>query len=432
MLPRILRKRTIILILLSIIVLPTIFAVILRYDFVWWLQSSSFFALTVIVGIFIGQLTTVYKIKHLVETRVDELVNRLSIPKIARLDDPNLEVDSFIDFSNGLITLLCNDFNYAAGIIHIFNDSLKTTFRHSLKPGPGQSLKLTFEDYKLLKDWCRFETIGQITVRRKSQNVLAVHFPSKSNLDQTVKVDTSSALLEYSYMRLLPIHLDSFYLGYIVLLKDEGPSALERFVDAVQDLTEKSILQAIEDKKIDDAVKSFLFRQTLLQVFITLKILDDIYDGIGNFQSLKDLGDRIVEALKVCWRFNGCLILTQDGILSHDLDEGLSLKLIESKLLPRVKLRLSSGENSAIYMGTSADVYEDEKPGFQDFVGIRICKDGLVFGYLVATSKRQLTEFEKQMLIILENYKIDDAYSLMYSRKAIQPPPKMATGLGVA
>lgn len=416
MLEKLLRRRTIIFILIALVIIPSIIARLLELDFTWWFRSSIFFSVTVIIGVFIGQLSTIYKIRHIVETRVDELVNKLAIPQITRLDDPNLEITSFIDFSKGLISLLCEDFAYQAGVVHIFNDSLKTTFRYSLIPGGGQPISLTFEDYKLMRDWCRYEKSGQVTVTRKSQRILIPRYSSQSGFDKPTETDAESGLLNYSYMRLLPIHLDTFYLGYIGLFRHENPSMIERFLDSVQLLTEKSILQAIEDKKIDDAIKNFLFRQSLLQVFITLTYLDNIYEKTQEFKSIKELGDRIVEALRVCWRFNACLILTTKDELSYSLDENVNLELINSKLIPRIKLSFSSIESNLPCIGSAADVYEDEKPGFQHYIAIKIEKDDVLYGYLIATSKRSLTDFEKQMLIILENYKIDDAYSLFANR----------------
>lgn len=416
MLEKLLRKRTIIFLLVALVVVPSLTARILNLEFVWWLRSSIFFAITVVIGIFIGQLSTIYKIRHIVETRVDQLVNKLAIPQITRLDDPNLELNSFIEFSNGLISLLCEDFAYQAGVVHIFDDSLTMTFRHSLVHGTKQSVSLINEDYKLMREWCRYEKSGQITVSRRSQRILIPRYTTRSELSRPTKVSAESGLLNYSYIRLLPIHLDAFYLGYIGLFRYERPSLVERFLDTVQLLTEKSILQAIEDKKIDDAVKNFLFRQSLFQVFITLNYLDNIYEKTQTFKSNKELGDQIVEALRVCWRFNGCLILTVDNQLSHSLDENVRLELIRSKLIPRIKLSFSTNESNLLCIGSAADIFEDEKAGFQHYIAIKIEKDEILYGYLIATSKRAFSDFEKQMLIILENYKIDDAYSLFKNR----------------
>jgi len=412
MLEKLLRKRTIIFILLALIIIPSVAAWIFNYNYVWWLRGSLFFAITSIVGIFIGQLSTIYKIRHIVETRVDQLVNRLAIPRIEKLDDPNLELNSFKEFSKGLITLLCDDFAYEAGVVHIFNDSLKTTFKHSLIPGAGQPVSLTFEDYKLMREWCRCEKSGQITVTRKSQQIFIPHYSSQSGLNKPTEVDTESGLINFSYIRLLPIHLDSFYLGYIGLFRYDSPSILEKFLDTVQLLTEKSILQTIEDKKIDDTVKNFLYRQSLLQVFLTLHHLDNIYEKAQTFGSTKELGDRIVEALRVCWRFNACIVMTIDRQLSYSIDKDVDLELIRNKLIPLIELNLSADTSYLPYIGSAADVFEDERPGFQEFIAIKIEKDKVLFGYLIVTSKRALTDFEKQMLIILENYKIDDAFSL--------------------
>lgn len=416
MLEKLLRKRTIIFILITLVIVPSLVARFLNLEFVWWVRSSIFFAITVVLGIFIGQLSTIYKIRHIVETRVDQLVNKLALPQITRLDDPNLELNSFFEFSKGLISLLCEDFAYQAGVVHIFDDSLTMTFRHSLVHGTKQSVGLIDEDYKLMREWCRYEKSGQITASLKSERIFIPRYTNRSELSRPRKVDAKSKLLNYSYIRLLPIHLDTFYLGYIGLFRYKKPLLVEKFLDTVQLLSEKSILQAIEDKKIDDAVKNFLFRQSLLQIFITLNHLDNIYERTQTFKSIKELGDQIVEALRDCWRFNGCLILTVDNQLSHSVDKNVNLELIKSKLIPRIKLSFSTNESNLLCIGSAADVFEDESPGFQEYIAIKIEKDEVLYGYLIATSKRAFSDFEKQMLIILENYKIDDAYTLFKNR----------------
>lgn len=418
MLEKFLRKQTIFLLLAVVIILPTIAAVVFHFNFHWWLQKSSFFAVTVIVGIYIGQLSTVYKIKHLVETGVDELVNKLAIPKIAKLDDPNLETESFVEFSNALLELLCEDFGYHGGIIHIFNGSLKPTFKHTFISGSKLSLPLTIDDYELMHEVCAQSPSGPITmyINAPRGNVV-IDYSKRSDTKRKRSLAKDSVFLKFSYARLLPIYLENSYLGYLGLLRKDRPSIFEKLLDLVQLLSEKSILTAIENRKIDDAIKNFLSRQTLLQVFLTLTLLDRICENYETIESTKKLGDLIVDVLRDCWKFNACLILTSDDHLSAHCDENVDLNLIKNKLIPRIKLRFGSDSSLSSLLGSAADIYDfDEKPGFQEFIAIKIQKGSKSFGYLIATSKRQLTNFEKQLLVILENYKIDDTYEFLTAR----------------
>ena len=406
-----LRKRTIFFLLFILIIGLTSTTAFLGYDYIWWLRGSIFFSITTIIGIYIGQITTAYKVRHALETKVDDLLNELAIPKLSRLDDPNLERISFCQFGKKLLALLCEDIDYEAGVIYIFEKSLKPTFIQTYYHYHKSELTLSRDDYKLYDRLCRRDPDDTITVSIKSNDIYNIKYKSNSKLNEKQKLSENFYTRRFKYLKLLPISLLGDYLGYIGLFKEVKSSFFDEILEIVHILSEKTILQEIENKKIDDSMKNFLFRQLILQIILTIRYLDNIHDDLHLLKSFNELSDKILKIIQDCWNFNSCIIKYKNNDIISIVDQCVDINLVKCKLIPRIDQRIENENELQIFEENAGQLFSiEENPGFESAIAIKIQKLNLYFGYLLVTCNRQFTDFEKQMLIILENSKIDDCY----------------------
>ncbi len=410
MVERFVQKRNVFTLLLLLSITVTTITALLGWDYFWWFRASLFFAATTLVGIYIGQLSTAYKVRHALESKVDDLLNDLATPKLENLADPALERGSFLQFGRELLALLCEDFNYQAGLICLFEKSLKPTYRQTYYHNQKATLSLTHHDYKLYHELCRKDPSSTISLFLLLNDTYSIQYSKKAEIEDR-KLDDKYHTIQFKHLKLLPISLNGEYLGFIGLFHKTKSAFLDNVLDFVKIVSEKAILQEIENKKIDDSMKNFLFRQLLLQVILTLRYLDHIHNGINLITNYNELAGRIIRVIRDCWNFNACVIKHVDGNFVEESDSTVDMQIVKSKLIPRIDQRLAVEKQLHFYEENAAQLCSlEETPGFESALALKLQKEDRYFGYLLVMANRELSTFEKQALAIFEDYKIDDCY----------------------
>ena len=215
-----------------------------------------------------------------------------------------------------------------------------------------------------------------------------------------------------------PIFMKSSNIGYLTLFYKSQPFIYRIFNP--RELIDNYMLKKIEDWKLDDAIQAIIERERLLLSFYLEKVIDDettpqIRKSMFTRKSMDfhSVCEKILEAI------SKILKIDKGGFLYHNgtdelicYTESLSDEEIHRKIVPYTKSLLASNKKKvASFKISSMDsALNLDEVDFENVIYVRIEYENDDLGLLGLFATRDIIDFDKFVLDIIEDIKLDDLF----------------------
>ncbi|KAA3653463.1 MAG: hypothetical protein DWQ10_18410 [Calditrichaeota bacterium] len=217
---------------------------------------------------------------------------------------------------------------------------------------------------------------------------------------------------------LTPIFLKNRNIGYLLLFY-KSQNAFSKWINP-REMIDNYMLKKIEDWKLDDVIQSIIEKERLLLSFYLEKIIDDVTTPqirpslfAKNKMDFPETCEKILEA--IC----KLLKIEKGGFLYHNATDGLvryaeslSEEIIHGSIVPYTKSLLAANNRKVSSFKTGALEALPENVDFKNVIYVKIEHNSRELGLLGLFANRELDEFDKFVLDIIEDIKLDDLFLL--------------------
>lgn len=242
--------------------------------------------------------------------------------------------------------------------------------------------------------------------------------------DPTLLHDISNKVVPLPFEKaiLTPITFDGINIGYLLLFYHSQPF-LSRLFNP-KEMIDNYMLKKIEDWKLDDAVKSIINKERLLLAFYLEKCIDEITNKAmrmdttnkkvyeENFPKLwKEIMETICNIMKIdrgsvlCDSITGKIIKYNVDFEENDLKREIFPVLLPAIAADNQKVDIIT-ENNLEGIG--------HKYSFNNVLYVKIAHGGEDFGMLYLFATRKFEDFDKMIMDIIEDIKLDDLFMLFH------------------
>ncbi len=201
-------------------------------------------------------------------------------------------------------------------------------------------------------------------------------------------------------------------MGYLLLFY-HSQNFLSRLFNP-KEMIDNYMLEKIEDWKLDDAIKSVLNKERLLLAFYLEKVVDEIttkaIEKGENYyrENFSEICEEVLKAICIIMKIDGGGFLFDFGKQKLVIYEtNIAKRDIEGNIIP--KIRNSNSEKVDIF--TDWDVENNKQIG-NNILYVNIKYENRELGLLGLIASRDFEDFDKMVLNILEDIKLDDLFIL--------------------
>jgi len=213
-----------------------------------------------------------------------------------------------------------------------------------------------------------------------------------------------------------PITLNKSNIGYLLLFY-HSQSFISRLINP-KEMIDNYMLKKIEDWKLDDAIKSIINKERLLLSFYLEKIIDDITTptiksyGIKkpklNFENVcKDVLEVICKILKID---KGGFFYEKKTDQIFCQTKSLSEMKIHQIIIPYIKSNIAADNKKVSNFKIREMPSPVENIDFNNVIYVKIEYENEELGLLGLFTTREIEEFDRLVLDIIEDIKLDDLF----------------------
>ncbi|KAA3614620.1 MAG: hypothetical protein DWQ05_15095 [Calditrichaeota bacterium] len=335
---------------------------------------------------------------------------------------PKLLVEQVCHFGNKILKTFCQKqtFSNAKGGIFCVKDPILPPHPRSIYPEKLAN-KIESDLFKFIDLFLELYPNKIAIFRTDKQNRISrvIDFYGKNiNLEFQALGDLlrQGIKLPYKNAIITPIFLKKSNIGYLMLFYKS-----QHFIAKIlnpREMIDNFMLKKIEDWKLDDAIQSIIQKERLLLSFYLEKTIDDVttplirtsYSG-ENKINFPEVCKDILEAI--------CKILKMDkgGFLYHSANDelvcytdSLNDEEIHRQIVPYTKSLLATNNKKVSNFKIRSMGTQLPDVDFENVFYVKIEYDSDELGLLGLFATREMEEFDRFVLDIIEDIKLDDLF----------------------
>jgi hypothetical protein len=358
-------------------------------------------------------------------SEINRAVGHLSQMHILKLADPAklfFESQNMKRFCQQFLRTLTKRFNYDSGFFEITDPSLPYSFFnwYTTRRGQGPPISLV-------------NAIRLVALKSRGKAVSAEE-QEITKLFKENGVPLAEFNLSYKRIAIVPVaHNEKEIFGYFALVGNRGRTPLLKLKPF--GYSESVLLTDIVNMKIVHPMKFFIERQRLWLAIGLMRILDfEVFEKIitRRINDFLDCGRRIVKILTDKLKLPvGFIYLRSDVLTPEHGDENPYIYLTSGErdigdeikqqfLMPLISDKSDKWSKGPV-MEAVANVVHPTSFDLSFYLACPIASASREYGMIGFMARRQFTDFDIELIRIVENFKIDDCFSTIDRLKQQTP-----------